>query len=67
MSGHGLDQGDAATGYHSELVPFVYGAEDPVDGYTGNGDALAALPQVTSARSVIPAPHLSSPIRRRAC
>ena len=28
---------------------------------------VEALPQVTSARSVIPAPHLSSPIRRRAC
>lgn len=63
VSGHGLDQGDTATGYHSELVPFVYGAEDPVDGYTGNGDAARSLAagDIRAIGYSSTAPQLSDP------
>ena len=63
MPGHGLDQGDTATGYHSELVPFVYGAEDPADGYTGNGDAARSLAagDIRAIGYSSTAPQLSDP------
>lgn len=63
VSGHGLDQGDTATGYHSELVPFVYGAEDPVDGYTDNGDAARSLAagDIRAIGYSSTAPQLSDP------
>lgn len=63
VSGHGLDQGDTAAGYHSELVPFVYGAEDPVDGYTGNGDAARSLAagDIRAIGYSSTAPQLSDP------